>query len=233
MREAAEVLAPVRDDVIVIGAVAVQVALDGHAVALTPTRDVDGAVKTDRIDAVVAQLKAAELQPSALPHERGFTWVKGDLKVQLLRPYHPFPKGAAKGLPISNLIPELDQYRVLVAFDDPSEAPRFWSATAAALVALKEIAFGRSRPDGGLVERDFSDVALMLDRVGEEIAAEVRTGSPMLARVRTAAERLTNEETARAAAARELVRMGEQDSQGAAELAVGRTAQRFLRKLDR
>ena len=57
----------------------------------------------------------------------------------------------------------------------------------------------------------------MLDRVGEEIAAEVRTGSPMLARVRTAAERLTNEETARAAAARELVRMGEQDSQGAAE----------------
>ena len=106
MREAAEVLAPVRDDVIVIGAVAVQVALDGHAVALTPTRDVDGAVKTDRIDAVVAQLKAAELQPSALPHERGFTWVKGDLKVQLLRPYHPFPKGAAKGLPISNLIPE-------------------------------------------------------------------------------------------------------------------------------
>jgi hypothetical protein len=51
MGEAAEVLAPVRDDVVVIGAVAVQAALDGHAVALTPTRDVDGAVKTDRVDA--------------------------------------------------------------------------------------------------------------------------------------------------------------------------------------
>jgi hypothetical protein len=40
MREAAEVLAPVRDDIVVIGAVAVQVALDGYDAALTPTRDV-------------------------------------------------------------------------------------------------------------------------------------------------------------------------------------------------
>lgn len=39
MREAAEVLAPVRDDVVVIGAIAVQIALDGHSAALTPTRD--------------------------------------------------------------------------------------------------------------------------------------------------------------------------------------------------
>jgi hypothetical protein len=172
------------------------------------------------------------MQPSQLPHERGFTWVRGDLKVQLLRPYHPFPKGAAKGLPISNLIPELDQHRVLVAFDDSPATARFWSATAAALVGLKEIAFGRTRQDGRLVERDFSDVLLLLDRVGEEIAAEVRAGSPMLVRVRNAAERLIGEETARVAAARELVRMGEQDSQRAAELAVGRTAQRFLRRLD-
>jgi hypothetical protein len=172
------------------------------------------------------------MQPSTLSHERGFTWVKGDLKVQLLRPYHPFPKGVAMGLPVSNLIRELDRYRVLVAFDDSPEIPRFWSATAAALVGLKEIAFGRSRRDGGLVERDFSDVALLLDRVGEEIAAEARTSSVMLVRVRTAAERLINEEMARAAAARELVRMGEQDSQRAGELAVGRSAQRFLRRLD-
>jgi hypothetical protein len=39
MREAAAVLEPIRDDVVVIGAVAVQVALDGQDVALIPTRE--------------------------------------------------------------------------------------------------------------------------------------------------------------------------------------------------
>jgi hypothetical protein len=41
MREAAAVLEPVRDDVVIIGVVAIQVALDGQDVALTPTRDID------------------------------------------------------------------------------------------------------------------------------------------------------------------------------------------------
>lgn len=39
LREAAAILEPVRDDVVVIGALAVQIALDGHDVALTPTMD--------------------------------------------------------------------------------------------------------------------------------------------------------------------------------------------------
>jgi hypothetical protein len=231
MREAAEVLAPVRDDVVVIGAIAVQVALDGHSVALMPTRDVDAAVKTEAVERVVAQLRAAQLQPSPLVHERDFTWVKGDLKVQLLRPFHPFPKGAAKGLPVSNLIPELDRFRELVAFEDSPETPRFWVATAAALVGLKEAAFGRTRHDGERVDRDFSDVALLLDRRGEEIAAEVRDTPAMLACVRTAAERLIADEGASAAAARELEKTGEYDTERAAEIAVRRAAERFRRLL--
>ncbi len=41
LREAADVLAHVRGDVVVIDASAVRVALDGHDVAITPTRDID------------------------------------------------------------------------------------------------------------------------------------------------------------------------------------------------
>ena len=96
MREAAAVLEPVRDDVVIIGAVAVQVALDGHDVALTPTRDIDAGVKTAAVHRVVGRLEASGLTPSDVPHERSFTWVRGELKVQLLRPFHPFPKGSAK-----------------------------------------------------------------------------------------------------------------------------------------
>jgi hypothetical protein len=67
--EAAEVLDGIRDDVVVIGAVAVQVALDGHEVALTPTRDVDAGVATDAVERVVAHLEARGLRPSELPSE--------------------------------------------------------------------------------------------------------------------------------------------------------------------
>jgi hypothetical protein len=86
--EAAEVLKGIRDDVVVIGAVAVQVALDGQVVALTPTRDVDAGVATDAAERVVAHLEHRGLRPSELPHGRSFTWIKDSLKVQLLRPFH-------------------------------------------------------------------------------------------------------------------------------------------------
>jgi hypothetical protein len=118
MREAAAVLEPVRDDVVIIGAVAVQIALDGHDtvlsatrdidIALTPTRDIDAGVKT-AVDRVVGQLEDSGLKRSNLSHERSFTWVRGELKVQLLRPFDPFPTGPAKGLPVSNIIPELNR----------------------------------------------------------------------------------------------------------------------------
>jgi hypothetical protein len=62
--EAAEILEGIRDDVVVIGAVAVQVALDGHEVVLTPTRDVDAGVATDAAERVVAHLEERGLRLS-------------------------------------------------------------------------------------------------------------------------------------------------------------------------
>lgn len=66
-------------------------------------------------------LEERGLQASELPHERSFTWVKDALKVQLLRPFHSFPKGPACGLPVNNMITELAQHRVMVAFDTDDE----------------------------------------------------------------------------------------------------------------
>jgi hypothetical protein len=232
MREAAEVLDPVREEIVVIGAVAVQVALDGHDAMLTPTRDLDAGVATDAVPRVVARLQECGLERSELSHERSFTWVKGDLKVQLLRPFHPFPKGPAQGLPVNNIISELTEHRVLVAFADEPGRGRFWAASPAALVALKAAAFGRTRATGENVDRDFSDVMLLLDHLGPEIAQEVAPPSPMHSRVKQAAEQLL-EDNAVAAAARELVQTGHQSSQRAAAEAVRRAAQRALRRLER
>lgn len=231
MREAAAVLDPIREEIVVIGAVAVQVALDGENAMLTPTRDLDAGVATDAVPRVVAHLQGCGLVRSDLPHERSFTWVKGDLKVQLLRPFHPFPKGPARGLPVNNIISELAEHRVLVAFADEPDRGRFWTASPAALIALKAAAFGRTRSSGETVDRDFSDVMLLLDHLGPEIAREVTPPSQMRSRVEQATERLL-EEDALAAAARELVRTGSQASQQAAEEAVRRTAQRSLRRLE-
>jgi hypothetical protein len=231
VREAAAVLEPIREEIVVIGAVAVQVALDGQEAALTPTRDLDAGVATETAPRVIAHLQDSGMKRSEEPHERSFTWVKGDLKVQLIRPFHPFPKGAARGLPVNNIIGELPGHRVLVAFAEEPTRGMFWAASAAALVGLKAAAFGRTRHTGETVDRDFSDVVLLLDRLGPEIALEVASPSPMRGRVKQAAERLL-EDDALAAAARELVRTGHEASQLAAEEAAGRAAQRMLRRLE-
>jgi hypothetical protein len=232
LQDAAAVLEPIRDDVVVIGALAVQIALDEHDVALTPTSDVDAGVETDAVDRVVAHLEENDLRRSDEPHERSFTWVKDELKVQLIRPFHPFPKGAADGLPTNNLVTELDRHRWLVGFDDDPEHGLFWAATPAALVGLKEAAFGRTRPSGEPVDRDFSDVTLLLDKLGEEIATEVRSAPQMRGRVLRAAQRLDEDDAAIAAAARELVRGGYEETQLAAETAVRRAARSALRQID-
>ena len=231
LSDAAAILEPIRDEVVVIGALAVQIALDGRDVALTPTRDIDAGVSTEAVDRVVAHLEESGLRHSELPHERSFTWVKGDIKVQLLRPFHPFPKGAATGLPANNMVSELGDHRWLVGFDDAPDRGRLWAATPAALVGLKEGAFGRTRPSGEPVDRDFSDVALLLDKLGNEIAAEVRSGSQMYRRVVRAAQRLGSDEATIAAAARELVRSGQAQTQLAAETEVRRIARNASRQV--
>jgi hypothetical protein len=67
LREAADVLDRIRDEVVVIGALAVQVALDGHDVALAPTRDVDAAVSTAAVDAVGRSIRSRKDRPGACP----------------------------------------------------------------------------------------------------------------------------------------------------------------------
>jgi hypothetical protein len=231
LREAAAILEPVRSDVVVIGALAVQIALDGHEVALTPTGDIDAGTSVESVDRVVAHLEQSGLHRSELAHERTFTWVKDDVKVQLIRSFHPFPKGVAGGLPVNNLIRELDEHRWFVGFEDDPTRGYFWAARPAALVALKEAAFGRTRPTGDPVDRDFSDVVLLLDRLGEQIFGEIADAPQLRGRVLRAAETLNASHEAATAAARELVATGHDDTQRAAEATVARAVGNALREV--
>jgi hypothetical protein len=232
LRAAANVLGPVRDDVVVIGASAVRVALDGRDASVTPTRDIDAGTQTEAVERIVARLEQAGLKRSSEPHEHGFTWVRGTLKVQLIRPYHPFAKGAAAGLPVNNTISELQRHRVPVAFDDEPDTPRLWCADAAALVGLKGEAFGRTRHDGAPVDRDFADVVLLLDHLLDEIEAQVATDDVMRRRVIHAANKLL-EDDATTAAIRQLTLAGSYDTAQQARQATQRAATRALRTLDR
>lgn len=174
LREAAEALAGVRDDVVIVGAVAIEVALHGAPAAITPTRDVDLVVDAPNVEKVVKQLEAARLTPSELDFEKGFTWVRDDLKVQLIRGFHPFPQGRSAGLPVN---PAADAarssaHREEVAFAAEPKVARLWVANAACLVALKRNAFGRTRPpDNEVVRRDFHDVYLLVDQVPDQVLA--------------------------------------------------------------
>jgi hypothetical protein len=181
VQEAAEIISPLSDRVVVIGAAALQVIMaadageapttDGVAVearrdidlalVITPTRDVDLAINPTDASDVARALEAAGLQRSDEPYERGFTWVReDDLKIQLVRSYHPFPDTVAKRLPTQPAVSLLQQpgNRLNVAFASEPARVRMQTATAASLVALKHAAFGRTRPDGTPVERDFHDV---------------------------------------------------------------------------
>jgi hypothetical protein len=175
--EAAEVLEATRDDVVVVGAAALEIALSDADTFVTPTRDVDVVVPTERVVDVVRELEASGLERSREPHEARFTWVRDELKVQLVRAFHPFPKGVARGLPqnaafgMASDRAHADQ----VAFAESPEVPRLWSANAACLLALKQAAFGRKRgPDAEPVERDFHDAYLLLEHAAVEIAAQLR-----------------------------------------------------------
>jgi len=223
MREAAEVLGPVRDDVTVIGAVAVQIALDGHELPFTPTADVDAGILVERAPQVVAHLEKHGLRRSQEEHERSFTWVKDGLKVQLVRPFDPFPKPPADGLPVNTLIPEATRHRWLVAFDDKPDSGRLWAARPAALVALKKVAFGRTRPSGEKVDRDFSDVVLLFDNESERIADEVSSDGQMRLRIEGAAVHLETDSDAMNAAVRELVASGHSEDARQAEAVVVRS----------
>jgi hypothetical protein len=232
MRDAATILAPVKDRVVVVGALAVQIALDGTEAALTPTGDIDAGIDAEDADEVVAHLEGRGLRRSELPHERDFTWVRDEIKVQLMAPFNPIAKRRppAKGLPDNNLIGEVKRHRWLVAFEESPNLGHFYAAKPVALVGLKEKAFGRTRPNGEKVDRDYSDVVLLFDRLQDEIVKEAEGHGQMRARAVRAAERLAEDEP-REAAARELVASGEQESVPLAEAMVVRASRDILSAL--
>jgi hypothetical protein len=255
--EAALVVAPFWEEVVVIGAAALQIVLaddlgetvanDGEAsavlvtpthdldvVIVTPTRDVDLVVKTERAADIVRQPEDAGLEPSQEPYERGFTWIREDLKIQLVRSFHPFAHGAAETMPQNPALSLLDAdaHTMAVAFEDAPDVPRLRCATSAALVALKEVAFGRSRPDGVPVERDFHDVYLVVDRRAADLESSYRAASlevrPRVDHTLTALAE--GGEATRAAARQHALITGDENRQDH-ELAIRRSAVFLQRRL--
>lgn len=250
VQEAADVLAPIYDDVVVIGAFALQMLLDdeldgsGQPVAatrdldmsilMTPTSDVDLSTQAELADAVVANLEAAGLEPSSEPHEKGFTWVRDDLKIQLVRPFHPFAKGAARGLPVQTHLSLLmaDEHRIAIAFQDDPSTPRLQSATLASLVALKQVAFGRKRPDGQLVERDYHDVFLVISSNPDTFETSYRSAQyNVRSLVDMALAALAAGSEATQAAARQHAQIGGDRDIAAHELSIVRAAVFMQRRL--
>jgi hypothetical protein len=233
--DAADVLGAVRDDVVVVGAAAVEIVLARTRAVVTPTLDIDLVVTAEQAEAVVRHLEDERFRPSVRPHERGFTWVRDELSVQLVRSFHPFPRGPAAQLPENTAFAMAAEpgHRDLVAFEAEPERPRLTCVRPLCLVALKQAAFGRVRSvDARPVARDFHDVHLLLRHAEEQLAADVPSaGYEVKARARRAIQQLAAGGDATAAAARELLRTGEADTQRAAEDEVLRTAARCERRL--
>jgi hypothetical protein len=236
LREAAQALRVVKDEVVVVGAAAIEVALHGVPALITPTRDVDVVVDTIAVDTVVRQLEVAALVPSQLDYERGFTWVRDDLKVQLIRGYHPFPQGVSTGLPVN---PVADAARDVanreeVAFEERPSTAQLWVATAACLIALKLNAFGRTRPpDNEVVRRDFHDVYLLVDHVPDQVLASYDTADGGIRQgVRDAVMSLCDRDgDPLRFAASEMVRLGEARNQRDAEAEIFLAAKAFGERL--
>jgi hypothetical protein len=236
LTEAASVLHDVRDDVVVVGAAALEVALAHETSAvITPTRDIDLVVPVERAAEVVAHLEALKMHRSEVEHERSFTWVRGDLKVQLVRTFHPFPKEPARGLPVNPVFGMAANpiHQVTVAFlNDPAE-PRLHCANAVCLLALKQAAFGRTRPGTDVpVERDYHDAYLLISSVPDALEREFRCAeSEVRTRAIDAADQLSEGGTATVRAAHQAVRLRVDPSQRVAEANVRRAAARLLERL--
>jgi len=236
LAEAADVLAEVRDDVVVVGAAALEVALaEQNSAVITPTRDIDVVVPVANVAEVIARLEAADMHRSDVDHERSFTWIRGDLKVQLVRSFHPFPKGPAKALPANPVFGMVASpvHQVTIAFADEPGEPRLHCANTACILALKQAAFGRTRPPDSMpVERDYHDAYVLISAVPDTLLADFgRAEHEVRARGMDAIEQLAAGNEATAAAARQMVRLRVATSQRSAEATVRRAANRARRLL--
>lgn len=238
--EAAEVLRPHRDDVVVVGATAIEIGLaEAREFSITPTRDVDVVVPVERAAAVIERLEgpAVGMTRSELAHERGFTWERDGLKVQLVRTFHPHAKPPVVALPANPAfgMASIAQHQIAVAFDDAPGEVRLRCANAACLIGLKQAAFGRTRfGASGVVERDYHDAYLLMAAVPEDVAAGYAVAEyEVRSRVRRAVAALAGGGAETIAAAREMRRLDSGvESQRQAEQQVRRAALRMQRRLD-
>jgi hypothetical protein len=213
-----------------------EVALADAGAAITPTRDIDLVVPVDRAAAVVRHLELVDMRRSGVPYERAFTWVRGDLKVQLVRDVHPFAKPPAKALPVNPVFGMAARrtHQVAVAFTDEPGEHRLTAVGAACLLALKEAAFGRTRADDdGPVERDFHDAFLLVDAAADDVVAGLVVAEyEVRQRARRAISQLADGTDATVAAARQAVRLDPTLTQRRAESAIRRSARRIQRRLN-
>jgi hypothetical protein len=233
--DAAAALEPVKNDIVVVGAAAVDVALHGRPAAITPTRDVDVVVDKDNVERIVSRLEEAELRPSEIDYEAGFTWVRDDLKVQLIRGFHPFPKGASRGLPQNDVADaaRMVAHREEVSFAGDPERARLWVATPACLLALKQRAFGRTRASTDeIVKRDYYDAFLLIAQIPDELlAAYGIANGHVRERVRKAVSVLAADGTEVRLAGEEMVELRDAGNQRDAEAEIRLAAQSFAENL--
>ena len=233
--EAADVLAGVHDQVVVVGAAAIEIALAESTRAITPTRDVDVVIPTQQATAIIAHLERAGLKRSDLPHEAAFTWILGDLKVQLVRGFHPFPSAEARRLPQNPVFAVATEsvHQHDVAFADAPTVRRLRAANAACLLALKQAAFGRRRANAeAIVQRDYHDAYLLIDAAANDLTSQINAASyEVRTRALDAIDHLATGADATTAAAREMVRLDATTSQRRAEVTVRRAALRMRRAL--
>jgi hypothetical protein len=106
-------------------------------------------------------------------------------------------------------------------------------ANAACLIALKQAAFGRTRPPHDApVDRDYHDVHLLLAGVPDIVVSQLAVcGHEVRTRASDAIAQLASGGPATIAAARQLVRLGIADTQQAAEAEVRRVAIRIAGRL--
>jgi hypothetical protein len=232
MREAADVLHGVSGEVVVIGAVALEAALSGSDARSAATTDLDGAVTIGSAAAVISHLEQAGLKPSDEPHERGFTWVRDGLKIQLIRPAARAIRPPVSGLVSNTQFSVAENYRENIAFTEKPDEPRLVVARPAAVLALKCHAFGRTKPDGGVVERDYHDAFLLIAHVGEEIAAEYNAtdDGQLRSLIRKAVQDLQSP-AARQAVRNQLLQLEPDVSPREADLRLTRAIRSFERRL--
>jgi len=153
----------------------------------------------------------------------------------LVRTFHPFARGAARRLPENPVFGMAADptHQEVVAFADDPDLPQLVCANEACLLALKQAAFGRTRPpDGALVERDFHDAYLLVSEVPKAVIETYGNARyEVRERALDAISQLTQGEEATRAAARQMVRIGAADSVRTAEAAVRRDAIRIRETL--